>query len=140
MPYEYTPNPPMVDKISHGPMQVGAQIPIPSYRGRIDIVTGRVTDLDSGITYTWANWHLRRRQLMAAYVDRLRRMRDPASDMQALWGTKADRFTDNWFGGFVRPEIPPNPRLDFAADGDEPGGTGQPIHPGSPINDLPGVV
>jgi hypothetical protein len=115
--------------------------PSPSYRGKIDIVTGRVTDIDTGITYTWADWHMRRRTLMANHVQYLRSLRNEASDMQALWGTKEDRFTDNWYGGYVRPLIPPNPRQDFGPDGDEPPTTvTYPDRPGGPIYDLPGVI
>jgi hypothetical protein len=109
-------------------------------RGKVDLETGRVIDLATGITYSWMQWETFKRLDIANYAQELQAMRDPASDLQNLWGCKADRFSDNWFS-FFPPQRPPSPWEDFPPDyKDQPIGTGQPSHPGGPLQDLPGIL
>lgn len=61
-----------------------------------DWTTGLATY--NGQTYTYRELQ---QELLKEYKDLQDgwdELRDKTSDIQNLWGTKADRFTDNWYG------------------------------------------
>lgn len=62
--------------------------------GQLDVATGMVTY--KGQTMTYKDYKRLCRDEYREYQDSLEDLRDVTSDIQALWGTKADRFMDNW--------------------------------------------
>lgn len=62
----------------------------------LDMKTGKV--VYKGETYFYDDWLEELDRERREWSDYLQTQRDVTSDIQCLWGTKRNRFRDDWFG------------------------------------------